>query len=181
MIEGTTEAAPPRPDFRELFSQHWPFVWRVLQYFGIRSPDLEDLGQEVFLVVHKRLGDYDPSRPVRPWLAGICRHVAAAHKRRAYVRREMPDDSLNNQVGWTQGWDVVESRDALRRLDEVLAHLPEEQRVVFLLHRVEQMPMGEVAAMLECPVQTGYSRYRAAIQRIQTAFEDNTTAEVADA
>ncbi len=173
------ELIPRHPDFREVFDQHWPFVWRVLQHFGVRTADVEDLGQEVFLVAHKRLGDFDPSRPMRAWLAGICRNVAIAHRRRAYVRRETPCDSVPEQTVFTTQLQLVEDREALRRLERVLAQLPEDQRTVFLLHQVEQMPMSEVAVMLECPLQTGYSRYKAALQRIQAAFGENAGGEVA--
>lgn len=165
------ELALRPPDFREVFDQHWPFVWRVLQHLGVRSADVEDLGQEVFVVAHKRLGDFDPARPMRPWLAGICRNVAIAHKRRAHVRRETPTDELAEQPGLANQVQLMEDREALRRLERVLATLPDEQRTVFLLHQVEQMPMSEIAVMLECPLQTGYSRYKTALQRIQAAFD----------
>jgi RNA polymerase sigma-70 factor (ECF subfamily) len=169
----SAELASELPDFRTVFDQHWSFVWRVLQHLGVRGADVEDLGQEVFLVAHKRLSDFDRTRPVRPWLAGICKKVAGAHRRRAHVRREAPSESVADEPGWANQEQLMEDRDALRRLEQLLQQLPEEQRMVFLLHQVEQLPMSEVVLILECPLQTGYSRYKAALQRIQAAFTKN--------
>lgn len=165
------------PTFRAVFDEHWPFVWRVLQHFGVYGADVEDLAQDVFVVVHKRLADFDPSRPMRPWLAGICRNVILAHRRRAHTRREAPTSDVADKSAWVEQEQLVENRETLRRLMDVLEQLPSEQRTVFLLHQVEQLPMSEVALILECPLQTGYSRYKAALRRIQAVFENNTGGE----
>jgi hypothetical protein len=45
--------------FRALFRAHAAFVWRVLRRHGVREADLEDVCQEVFMVVHRRLGEFE--------------------------------------------------------------------------------------------------------------------------
>lgn len=164
------ESPSAHPSFRSVFDEHWPFVWRVLHYLGLRGADVEDQAQEVFMVVLRRLPEFDVRRPMRPWLSGICRNVGLGHKRTAHVRREIASETLADEPGWTDQVQLMEDRDAVRRLARVLDSLPEEQRVAFLLHQVEQMPMSEVVEVLECPLQTGYSRYNAALRHIRSAL-----------
>ena len=58
---------------------HADFVWRSLQRLGVRDADLEDMIQEVFIVVHRRLDAFDASSHLTSWLFGICVRVAAAY------------------------------------------------------------------------------------------------------
>src|ERR1700733_10186827 len=46
------------PSFDQVFEEHAPYVWRVLRRFGVRHADLKDVCQEVFIVVHGKLGTY---------------------------------------------------------------------------------------------------------------------------
>jgi RNA polymerase sigma-70 factor (ECF subfamily) len=84
-----------RPDFRVIFEDHFDYVWNSLRHFGVRSVDLEDLAHEVFLRVHERLAEYDPSRPLRPWLFAFAFRVASAHKRLARHHAEITGATLD--------------------------------------------------------------------------------------
>ena len=83
-------AAPPALDLLAVHAAQADFLWRSLQRLGVRSADLEDVFQEVFIVVHKRLHTFDGSSALTTWLFGVCLRVAAAHRRRAWFRREVP-------------------------------------------------------------------------------------------
>src|SRR5512140_1419380 len=78
------------PDVVTIHARHGEFVFACLQRLGIRGATLEDAHQEVFLVVHRRLSSYDSQCSMTAWLFGICRRVAAAQRRKAYVRHEVP-------------------------------------------------------------------------------------------
>ena len=75
-----------------IYRDHGQFIWLSLQRFGVRLPDLDDLAQDVFMVVHRKLSHLDPRGPIRPWLFGICMRVAANYRRRR--RRASKDLSL---------------------------------------------------------------------------------------
>src|ERR1700733_5153994 len=77
-------------DLGEVFARHSDFVWRTLQRMGVREADLEDVAQDVFLVVGQRLHEFERRSRVTTWLYGICLRVASTHRRRAWVRREIP-------------------------------------------------------------------------------------------
>lgn len=160
--------------FDEVYAAHAGFVWRVLRRLGVREADLADVAQEVFLVVHRRLGDFDGACAVQTWLFAICQRAASGYRRRAHRRHETlaaetPEVSL--EAGQT---DAVAERQARALLDRALDALDDEQRAVFVLFELEQLPMTEVAAMAGCPLKTAYSRLYAARARVNEAVERAT-------
>ena len=87
-----TVDAPPRatavpgaavvPALAEVYRAHVGFVWRVLRRLGVEDAALEDVVHDVFLVVHRRLADFEGRSAVTTWLYGIARRVAADYRRR---------------------------------------------------------------------------------------------------
>ena len=149
--------------------EHGDFVWRTLRRMGVRDGDVDDVCQEVFVVVHRKLGEFEPRASIKSWLYGICVRTAAAHRRRAPTRREIPTESPNEGAR-AGGPDVsYEGREALVMLDQALDELDDEKREVFVLYEVEELTMPEVAEIVACPLQTAYSRHRAAREHV-TAF-----------
>lgn len=157
------------PPFSEVFTDYAPFVWRVLRRMGVAEADVEDLCQEVFLVVHRRLAEFQGRSSLRTWIFSICRWVARSHWNRAYQRYEsLPEKLPEPALSAEQHSDLVR-RETLQRLDRILAQLPEPQRLVYILYEIERLPMAEVAVMAECPIQTAYSRLYAARREIGKA------------
>lgn len=158
----TTAGLPSR--LREAFEAHGPFVCRSLRYLGVPEADLDDLVQEVFLVVSKRLNDYEERGRARSWLYSICSRVAHSQRRKVMRRRE--SEPVAEQAEAAPQQDQVEEREALELGLKLLQQLPEQQREVFVLYEVEDMPMSEIAQALGCPLQTVYSRLYKARERI---------------
>ena len=67
---------------RGVYRQHARFVWLSLQRLGIHVSDLDDVAQDVFVIVHKRLRTFDRRSRLTTWLFGICMRVAANYRRR---------------------------------------------------------------------------------------------------
>jgi RNA polymerase sigma-70 factor (ECF subfamily) len=155
------------PNFADVYREYFAYVWRVLSRWGVRAPEIEDAVQEVFLVVHRRLADFDPSRPIRPWLSGIAHRVALAESRRTQRRNEdlgeVPEEAtdLNPE-------QAVLVREQFRRVRTALDRLHMEQRVVLVLADMEGMSGPEVAEALGVTLNTVYSRLRRGRQRIRT-------------
>ena len=77
------DSLSPLPEpFRQLYDQHFDFVWRFAAHRGVPSSRLEEAVQEVFVVVHRRLVDLESQQSLRTWLAGITRNVVVNHLRR---------------------------------------------------------------------------------------------------
>jgi len=157
--------------------EHGVFVWRTLRRLGVREADVDDVCQEVFVVVNRKLADFEPRASVKTWLYGICVRAAAAHRRKAQVRREVPTEAP--EEGATErGPDAsLESRQGLAMLDRALDALDADKREVFVLYEIEQLAMAEVASILGCPLQTAYSRHSAARVHVVAFFKRAALAE----
>jgi RNA polymerase sigma-70 factor (ECF subfamily) len=152
-------------DFTAIHESHADFVWRTLQRLGVRPMDLEDSLQDVFVVVHRRLDSFDGSSQMTTWLFAICLRVAAAHRRRAHVRREHATGALDsNALSDPQGSPerLAIRAEARERLDRVLDALDLEKRAVFVMFEIEGMSAPVIAGTIGVPVGTVYSRLAAA-------------------
>ena len=89
-----------------VFHAECDYVARTLRRLGIREADLEDLTHDVFVTFHRKLHQYDPSRPVRPWLFGIAFRLASEHRRRA-VRRTAILWAVLAFVAWNAVFDRI--------------------------------------------------------------------------
>ena len=160
----------------EVFREHAPFVWRALRRLGVREADVEDVCQEVFVVVHRRLGDFEGRSSMRTWIYGICVRVASDWRKRAHVRREVVTDDVSiPEAAPSSGRGLaadpqreLSKREARAILDRILDELDEDKRAVFVLYEIEQLGMNEVAESLACPLQTAYSRLHAARKIVET-------------
>jgi RNA polymerase sigma-70 factor (ECF subfamily) len=152
-----------RPDFRSIFDGELTFVWNSLRRFGVADRDLEDVAHEVFVVVSRRLGDYDPTRPMRPWLFAIAFRCASDYRRLARHRRETLAQDEVEPVDASEAVDEALSRAEERNLARrALLAVPEERRAVLVLHDFDETPMQEIADALGIPLKTAYSRLRIA-------------------
>ncbi len=165
--------ASSEPDvisFDEIFRDQLSFIWRCLAGFGVRDADLQDQTQEVLVIVHRRLQDFD-GRSLRGWLYGICQRLAAAYRRKASVRRERLASSPHLRSGHeASGPEDVDARRLELELMKILNELDDDKRTVFVLYEVEELTLQEIAEAVGCPLQTAYSRLRAARKHVVNAF-----------
>jgi RNA polymerase sigma-70 factor, ECF subfamily len=150
--------------FDEVYARHFDFVWKSLRRLGVPPSDLPDVSQEVFVVVHRRLGSFEERAKVTTWLFQICFHAARDRNRRAHVRREVSDTStLEALPGHADRADqLLERRDDLAMFDAVLDGMNAEQRAVFVMFELSEMTGDDIASTLGVPLGTVYSRIRLA-------------------
>lgn len=147
-------------------------VWRWLQRLGVREPDLEDLLQEVFEVVHHQLSTFDTSRPFRPWLFGICNNVVRRHRRRAYVRletTELETPEVSSEGVMPDPEEIAAARQESEELNALLRELDPAKRVVFIMFELDDLSCQEIAEELGIPEGTVHSRLHAARKAFQNA------------
>ena len=155
---------------REIFQGHAEFVLRLVRRLGVRASDVDDVTQEVFVIVHRRLADLQAGVPVRSWLFGIARRVVANYRRQLQRRQELPSPQLEEvAVAGDQVSQLQNSRDRAQ-LEYALSKLDPEKREVFVLFELEGVDMKEVADMVGCPLNTAYSRLYAARQVVRQAL-----------
>jgi len=161
---------PPRPTTRQVFDAHAAYALRVLRYLGVREADLHDVCQEVFITVHRKLDAFEGRSEVRTWLYAICRNAASDYRRRAHVRREVPAEEPERGAPELASLEPVSRLEARSRLQLALDALDERARELFVLYEIEGLTMPEIAEVLECPVQTLYSRLHAARKAVLSAL-----------
>jgi RNA polymerase sigma-70 factor (ECF subfamily) len=154
----------PTPSFEQVYRAHVRFVWRSLRRLGVPECDAFDAAQQVFMVVHRRLGEFEGRSSVARWLFAIAVRVASDRRRSARVRHEVLDGGLAAERAAEQsdGGEQAARREALERLEQVLDTLPMEQRAVFVLFELEGMSGAEIAEVVDAPVATVHSRLRLA-------------------
>lgn len=151
---------------REVFDEHAGYVWRTFRHLGIPEADVPDLCQEVFVVVHRKLGEFEGRSSVKTWLYGICVRVAADHRRRAHVRNERAQSDAGEQLASSSSFGAEARLAARAELQALLAELDDDKRTVLVLYELEGLTMKEIAEILGCPLQTAYSRLHAARARL---------------
>ena len=157
---------PVVPAFDRVYEEHFDFVWRSARRLGVADEALDDVAQEIFLVVHRKLSEFEGRSSLRTWLYAIARRVVSDHRRSA--RRKRPHTPLPE----TLSSSATPHGDAVRQQAATILHaflesLPDEQREVFVLAELEQMTAPEIAEATAAPVNTVYSRLRLARQSFE--------------
>jgi RNA polymerase sigma-70 factor (ECF subfamily) len=155
--------------FDDIHGRLRPFVVRTVAASGVRSPEVDDVAQEVFVLLHRKGGDFRDLRAARSWLYGAARRLASNHlrgMRRAEAR----------EPGWApgEGSDMdlrVDARSTLGRLERAAAHLDPAATSAFSMVQLEGRAPAEAAAALGLNVNTTRShvqRVRARLRRVLT-------------
>lgn len=180
--------APPRdaaiPAFDEVYAAHVGFVWRVLRTLGVPDAQIEDAVQDVFVVVHRRLAEWQGRAAITTWLFAIARRVAQAHRRRANRNAASPieplSDTLSDELaderpGGGDPFAELSRAQAAAAVLAILEQLDDDKRIVFALVELEQLSVPEVARMLDLNLNTAYSRLRLARQAFEAAVKARGT------
>ena len=183
--QGSGEPARPssqlvavaRPSFDSLYDEYFAFAWRSALRLGVERANVDDVVQELFFVVHKKLPEFEGRASPKTWLFSILLHVVR-HYRRTRHRKDRP---MSNLAGahlealadpkQPDPERCAGTVDALRRLDQLLQELDDDKREVFVLSQVEQMTAIEIAEVLGENLNTVYSRIRTARRDFELALQ----------
>ncbi len=168
-------AAPPlgedvreRPEFAAVYAAYFRAMWRTLRRLGVAPAQLDDAAQDLFLVVHRRLPEFD-GRSLRGWLYAIAVRVASDYRRGLVRRRTLPlDGSLPDPA--PDPSRTTELNESVRLLHALLAELSEAKRTAFVLCELEELSVPEIAEALGENLNTVYSRIRAARAEFDAAL-----------
>ena len=155
----------------EVYEAHFPYVWRCLRGLGVRQDWLQDATHDVFLVVQRKLGQFDGKVRLTTWLYAIALRIARQYRERAAreTARQAPEDQELDEAA-AAPMCVETEVEAARRLElarRALDRLDDEKREAFVLACVEQLTAPEIASITGVPLNTVYSRIRAARRAFQ--------------
>lgn len=149
------------PSFDEVYREHFDLVWR---FVSSRVPEhaRDDVVQEVFLVVHRKLPEFEGRSSTRTWVIAIMRFVIRDYVKRVAHRPLGAPLAIEPVADDPSPSEVLSRKRALAVLDEALAKMSDDQREAFLLLEVEQLSSREAAEALDVNDNTLRARLRAA-------------------
>jgi RNA polymerase sigma-70 factor (ECF subfamily) len=149
------------------FQQELDYVFRTLRRLGPAPSEVEDLAQEVFLALRGAWDQYDADRPLRPYLLGISFRIASAYQRKR--SREVSFGIVEVGDAGPGPDDTLQSKQARALVLAALERIPLPRRAVLVMHDIDDIPVGQVAAALDIPLFTVYSRLRKARRELESA------------
>lgn len=166
------EAEPT--SFADVYDRYFDFVWRIARRLGVRPGALDDVVQETFLVVLRRLAEPRTST-LRTWIYGVTVHMVRNHRRS--LRRKSPHEvglrapelDVLADVEHEGPERAAQKAEAARTLYRILHDLDDDKREVFVLVELEELPAAEVAEVVGVNVNTVYSRLRLARAEFEEA------------
>ncbi|HVV49265.1 MAG TPA: RNA polymerase sigma factor [Polyangia bacterium] len=175
--------------FERLLARYEKPIWSFLRRFVRDAEAAEDLLQEVFLRVVRdaqaSAAGWKGEAKFSTWLYTIARNLCIDRARRAAVRDASSIDGAREAEAEAPAGlheriaapgpatdAVVAGRQAARRIDRAVAELPDDQREVFLMREVMEMPFAEIASVVGASEPTVKSRMRYALEKLRAALAD---------
>jgi RNA polymerase sigma-70 factor (ECF subfamily) len=166
-----------------LVDRHAGTVYAFVYRFLPDPSQAEDLTQEVWLKVIRYVGGFEGRARFTTWLFRVARNVCLDHlrsqKRRARVPREDGDPFALDEIQ-AKGAPPPEhasNRELAAQVAEAVAHLPDNQREVFVLREEAQLTFREIALALDLPRDTVKSRMRYALGHIRRFLRRRSPSE----
>jgi RNA polymerase sigma-70 factor, ECF subfamily len=164
------------PRFEELFKLHHGKVYAVCLRMTRNTADAEDLSQEVFVQVFRKLDTFRGESAFATWLHRLTINHVLMHFRKSRVRKEevtelgeLPDQLIKGRKTLTS-FPII---DRLA-LDEAIVKLAPGYRAVFVLHDVEGLQHLEIATILGCSVGTSKSQLHKARLTMRKLLRERT-------
>lgn len=162
------------PSFEDIYARWFDHVSRWVRAFGGLDADLDDLSQEVFLIVRRKLPKFDGTN-LAGWLYRITQRTVRDYRRRAWFRRAVPrsGDERPERESTAPGPDpseALERREAERFLVQILTKMSESRRTAFILFEIEGYTGEEIATLEEVPVNTVWTRLHHARKEFYSAI-----------
>ncbi len=166
-----------REAFEKLVLRHQVGLFNFFMRLLGQREAAEDQTQEVFLRLYLHSGSYVETAKFTTYLYRIAKNSWIDHLRKIGRRGKMHSLDQETAAGQnlygyldantTSPLERLEQQDRAEMVDQAIAGLPEEQRVVFVLSEVQGMKYAEIAATLGIPVGTVKSRMHVAMQRLR--------------
>jgi RNA polymerase sigma-70 factor (ECF subfamily) len=163
--------------FESIYQQYFDFVWSSVRRLGVGAAAVDDVVQEVFIVIHSRIDTLEQPEALRSWIYSIVRRTVSTYHR-SQRSREASGATLAAEPEARRQltpFDVAEQDEQVKLLGSLLQELDEPKREVFMMVELDELSVPEVAEILKIPLNTAYSRLRAARQAFEEALARRST------
>lgn len=180
IAEGDEEA------LRDLIEKHQSAVYGTIAKMLGDPIEAQDLAQQVFVRVYRAAGSYRATAQFKTWIFTIVRNlVFNEHRRRsrATLIPLHPPENEQGQFGRSSGVDLPDranktpgenmlQREMLRKIDEAILALPEQQRMAIVLRRYDEFSYEQIAEILRTSVPATKSLLFRARETLRVALRD---------
>lgn len=177
-VSDTSEApavSVAKLDFDQIYQDNFASLYRSARALGVQVHHIDDLLQEVFIVVHRRLKDFEGRSTIKTWLFGILWNCVCLYRRRRYQeRRNTFTDEEPTSTDLSPHEQLV-AKQAEARAAKLLEVLDADQRAVFIMAELEELSAPEIAEIVGAPLNTVYSRLRLARKKVNMAATNLTS------
>ena len=156
LVSTALSAPTPESACVRAFDRELDYIFATLRRLGAASPDVEDLAQELFVVLHRNWHTLDHSRPLRPYLFGIAFRIVSANRRRRV--REIPFPDLEGNDDGLGPESALQSKQAAELLLAALEALPLSRRAVVIMYELDEIPIADIARNLSISRFGAYAR-----------------------
>ena len=165
--------------FEQLYQRHNRRVYSLCLRMTQNVSEAEDLAQEVFIQLFRKIGSFRGESAFTTWLHRLTVNQVLMHFRKRSVR-----DEKTTEEGETPDQAVLGTENPGRMhvvdriaLDNAIAQLPNGYRTVFVLHDVEGYEHEEIGRMLGCAVGTSKSQLHKARMKLRGLLKRQNSAE----
>ena len=163
------------PSFEQVYAETFPAVWRTTRRLGVVEDAIDDVVQEVFVTVYRRLHQFEGRCSVKTWVFGILVRVVNNYRRTR--RRKGQGHATSAVVGdphelvdpTPRPLELFSRREAGHVLRQILTKLDDDKAEAFVLAEIEGLTVPEIAEAIGANVNTVYSRLRAARKDFERA------------
>jgi RNA polymerase sigma-70 factor, ECF subfamily len=157
-----TEGANKPLRFEDVYAEWFHEIYRWGRAFGGLDADLDDLAQDVFIVVRRKLPEFDGAN-LAGWLYRITQRTVRDYRRRTWFRRlflaneshQIEDHQARPNLNPAE---LLEQREAERLLAQILDGMTATRRATFILFEIEGYSGEQIAALESVPVNTVWTR-----------------------
>ena len=162
--------------FEEIFQLHHRRVYSICFRMMGNSTEAEDLTQDVFIQVFRKLGSFRGESAFTTWLHRLAVNLVLMHFRKNHVRKEQLTEDGETPVEIMIDQNKFNRSPVLDRLalNEAIVQLPHGYRMVFVLHDVEGLDHNEIASLLGCSIGTSKSQLYRARMRLRLLLKQRT-------
>ncbi len=155
--------------FKKLYDAHYEAVRNYLFYKAGDAQQAEDLAQEVFMILWEKRSTIQKAK-VKSYLFTIATNLflnEVKHQKVVLKFHTQPTQTSSNQTPQY----LMEEEEFKRRLEEAISNLPEKNREVFLMNRIDKLTYREIGARLGISVKAVEKRMHKALNELRPISE----------
>jgi RNA polymerase sigma-70 factor (ECF subfamily) len=160
--------------YEQIYESSFDFVWRNARRLGVLDGSIDDVVQDVFIIAHRRLPEFEQRSSIRTWLFGILLKVAKDYRRSE--KRRLAREQTSAELSVLESNDpaspaeLIAKKEAAALVMDLLDSLDDDKRAIFVSVELEQMTVSEVAEAVGLNLNTAHARLRSARQAFEQAL-----------